>query len=581
MGEVLCTEIRSPGSIGDVYETLKIEQNKKIYFLNIKIEDNTLTFLISEEGALSTIQTKYYIKKMTLQEIREMNNAFYGINSCNEFLDYIKISVENKKLFIKENDENMSINIEVSYLFKTCNVEIILSLENVGSGKVIKEIINELDLIKEQIKNLENNSNNEKLEINNKKEEINKLNEEIKNLNNIKDENKKLLDEIKKLNEDVKSIKDLDEKNKKVEEEINILKQEIKELKDLHNNSENKKLNDKEEKNKKEEEMNLIKQEIKEIKDSENKKINDEEEKNKKTQEEINLLKQEIKELKDLHNNTENKKINDEEEKNKKTEEEINLIKQEIKELKDSENKKLNDEEKNKIIKELLEKSKGVENQKLIEENNNIKLKLDEISKSLQHIRAITSVIYNKPVLMNNDKEFDLIITEIEKQVNKKVKGLEKIYQATIDGGDPSIFHSKCDNIPYTLTIICSEKKRRFGGFTTAVWDTSGSYKDDKKSFLFSLDKKKIYSFKSNGQAIYCHKDFGPTFGSGYTIKIGGNAIKEKKLYTYEFYPDGCSYNFNGDTTALSESGKGNSSCIYSTEYEVFKVLFYDLSQDN
>ena len=446
----------------EISESLKIEQNKKIYFLNIKIEKNTLTFIISEEGALPAI---YYTKKMTLKGIKEIHKAFFGLNSCNEFLDYIKMCVENKKIFIKEKDDNITISLEVWYLFKTSFIEIILNLENINSEKVIKGIIKELVLIKDQIKILESNSINEK------------LNEEIKSLNNIKEENKKLLDEVKKLNEEVKTIKDLNEKNKKTEEELNLLKKEIKEIKDLHKNI------------------------------PENKILNEEKEES-------------------------NSNIN------------------ESKEIK-----------------------------KYEDENKSIQLQLDEIFKILKPIRVITSGIYNKTSLMDIN-EFHLIKTEIEKKVNKKVKGLEKLYQATIDGGDSSIFHYKCDNIPNTITIICSAMRRRFGGFTTEVWDTSGKYKDDKKSFLFSLDKRKIYSYKCNKKAIYCHKDYGPTFGAGFTIKIGGNAIREKKLYTYEFYPDGCSYNFGGDETALSESGKGGASYIYSIEYEVFKVLFYDLKSD-
>ena len=63
----------------------------------------------------------------------------------------------------------------------------------------------------------------------------------------------------------------------------------------------------------------------------------------------------------------------------------------------------------------------------------------------------------------------------------------------------------------------------------------SVKFKDDKKLFLFSLDKRKIYSYKFNGKAIYWHKGYGPTFGSGFTIKIGGNAINEKKYILMNF----------------------------------------------
>ena len=257
-------------------------------------------------------------------------------------------------------------------------------------------------------------------------------------------------------------------------------------------------------------------------------------------------------------------------EENIKLVEDIQKIKEETNAI--DKNNQLKENENN--IKEEIEQIKSLQ-----ADNKKIKKELIKISDILSPISIRIAGIYNKTFLMTVN-DLDFIKTEIEKKVNKKVKGLEKIYQATIDGGHPSMFHLRCDNIPNTITIICSALQRRFEGFTIEKWNTSGKYKDDKKSFLFSFDKGKIYPYKCNGKAIYCHKDYGPTFGAGFTIKIGGNAITEKKLYTYEYYPDGCSYNFNGDESALSESGKGGVSYIYAAEYEVFKVLFYDSPGD-
>ena len=161
----------------------------------------------------------------------------------------------------------------------------------------------------------------------------------------------------------------------------------------------------------------------------------------------------------------------------------------------------------------------------------------------------------------------------IKSRLNKEVKELKKLYQATVDGDGAINFHSRCDNIPNTLVLIKSAGNRRFGGFTSAEWKSSsnGEYKDDKNAFLFSLDKQKIYSYKNNGKAICDNKDFGPIFGSGHDIFIGKHGIQEKHLYTNESYSD-CSYNYNGDKNALSEDGKAG--YIYAVEYEVFQVIF-------
>ena len=172
------------------------------------------------------------------------------------------------------------------------------------------------------------------------------------------------------------------------------------------------------------------------------------------------------------------------------------------------------------------------------------------------------------------NEEFLMIKNAIENRINKKIKNIKRLYRATIDGGDTDKFHSKCDNIPNTLTIIKSKKNRRFGGFTSETWEKDLSVKDDKNAFLFSLDKNKIYSYKNDGKAIFCSNSCGPCFGRNdngdNTIAIIGNPILNKHLITYESNSN--SYNFDGDNNALSEDGKGNN--IFAEDYEVFQINF-------
>ena len=130
----------------DLSELLKIEQGKKNYILDIKLTIDFITFSINKEDSLPTL---YFSKKMSLKDIKDIHKAFYGLNSCNEFLDYIKVLSENKKLSIIEKDENISINLEIIYLFKTSNIEIILNLEKINNDKSIVDIFKELSFIKE------------------------------------------------------------------------------------------------------------------------------------------------------------------------------------------------------------------------------------------------------------------------------------------------------------------------------------------------------------------------------------------------------------------------------------------------
>ena len=177
------------------------------------------------------------------------------------------------------------------------------------------------------------------------------------------------------------------------------------------------------------------------------------------------------------------------------------------------------------------------------------------------------------------ENEFDFIRKEIETKINK-IKKIKKLYQATIDGEEPINFHSKCDNIPYTLTIFKSEGNRRFGGFITQTWDSYSDFKNDEKAFLFSLDKKKIYKIKRYDRAIWCDKSYGPifgrnsggVFGNSHDICICFHPLTKNHAHTYEFCPNSA-YEFSGDKEALSECGSLQRE-ISLKEYEVFQIIF-------
>ena len=88
------------------------------------------------------------------------------------------------------------------------------------------------------------------------------------------------------------------------------------------------------------------------------------------------------------------------------------------------------------------------------------------------------------------------------------------------------------------------------------------------KTFVFSLDNKKIYFLKNSSKdAVYHDKNCGPCFGHGNDIGIIGDPIKDNNLYTY---PE--SFEYKGDSHPLSEN-HGNKN-IRSLEYEVFQIVF-------
>ena len=92
-------------------------------------------------------------------------------------------------------------------------------------------------------------------------------------------------------------------------------------------------------------------------------------------------------------------------------------------------------------------------------------------------------------------------------------------YRASRDGFKATDFHSHCDGIAKTLTIIKAKSGNIFGGFTEQEWHSSREDVTDPKAFIFSLINKEEKPFKvqcSNGgkEALRCRSDLGPCFGA-------------------------------------------------------------------
>ena len=181
------------------------------------------------------------------------------------------------------------------------------------------------------------------------------------------------------------------------------------------------------------------------------------------------------------------------------------------------------------------------ENKKFKENNGKQYIEVNKFKEG-----EIKDIIKDKKDLDNNKSEImeeddkKMIYLEIENKMNKKIKEIKKLYQATKDGGDSKIFHSKCDNIPNTLVLIKSEGQKRFGGFTPIPWKSEEIWKyiqdSEMKTFVFSLDNKRIYNLKNEKvDSVYHEKNCGPCFGNGWDIGFEGNPLEEKRL-TYKSY---------------------------------------------
>jgi len=99
-------------------------------------------------------------------------------------------------------------------------------------------------------------------------------------------------------------------------------------------------------------------------------------------------------------------------------------------------------------------------------------------------------------------------------------------YRASKDGFSAQNFHTKCDGVSNTLTIIKTTNGNIFGAFAEKAW-TNGTHVVDPKAFLISLINTENRPFKVvicsvhprvysgyNYHALYCKPSKGPSFGS-------------------------------------------------------------------
>lgn len=176
--------------------------------------------------------------------------------------------------------------------------------------------------------------------------------------------------------------------------------------------------------------------------------------------------------------------------------------------------------------------------------------------------------------IFQEKEDYDLIYNYMFNKFQKKVKELILIYQATKEGDSSLKFHKNCDNKNNTICLFKTKQGRRFGGFTSQKWNSAnGEYIQDPKAFLFSLDKKQIYPKQNKNNSIFCSANCGPCFGSELSeIEVYDENFLNNKANASTSESDGHTFNYLGDSNALSEDGIGKG--IELVELEVYQVIF-------
>ena len=160
----------------EIKESFEIKQEENNYKLNINIINQELTLNILDEKDLM----KEYEIKLTFDELKIIHKIFLTFNSCKDFIDFIKASVENKKMFIKRNKENqMTIEFMVEYLFKQNIIRFDLNQKKMNLELSIQDLYQKFINISEICKNLIEENKNIKEDNIILKQENQKLNERV------------------------------------------------------------------------------------------------------------------------------------------------------------------------------------------------------------------------------------------------------------------------------------------------------------------------------------------------------------------------------------------------------------------
>ena len=185
----------------------------------------------------------------------------------------------------------------------------------------------------------------------------------------------------------------------------------------------------------------------------------------------------------------------------------------------------------NDILFSLCEKEKEID--ELKKKNDLLFYLLDRTEKDFETYSGLKESFSTLTESSKIIKYDDLMVIQkgILKKSNKIIKDIKLIYRATKDGDSGNAFHSKCDNIPNTVTFIKAKNGKRFGGFTEKGWNSSCKWYIDNNSFLFSLDSKECYFFKGE-TCMYGCPNYGPEWGTGSDLFLDDKCLSNNNSCT-------------------------------------------------
>ena len=146
-----------------------------------------------------------------------------------------------------------------------------------------------------------------------------------------------------------------------------------------------------------------------------------------------------------------------------------------------------------------------------IDEQNENKNKFGGIFQNIKKDESNQDNFNDSLIINKNNNYISLLDQWISQRIGQFKTKL--LFRKSNDGDSFEAFHKLCDNQGKTLVLIKTELELIIGGFTTKDWNITDKWITDKKSFLFSLTKGKIFPMKNNRKnSLKGSKENGPWF---------------------------------------------------------------------
>ena len=216
-----------------------------------------------------------------------------------------------------------------------------------------------------------------------------------------------------------------------------------------------------------------------------------------------------------------------------------------------------------------------------LEKNTNYDIRIcsiyNEVKGNFSELKKIKTGNTDSLILNESEKANEFLEKIIEWTGYKK---LDLLYRGTRDGSGSDIFHKKCDNQGPTLILCKNEKNNIFGAYTSISWTLNSGWKEDNKSFLFTLTNihnttpTKYPITKNYELAVFHRSNIGPSFGGSsrgslnHDLEISNNFLNNNESfctlrYSYQDILGKGESTFSGDTNNYKFKLK---------EMEVFKL---------